>query len=67
MLQISFRPLMAQRGIKERLAFLQKQGLSFYAARHLAGGHMRYFNLGTIEKICVALECTPNDIIFYSP
>lgn len=53
MLQISVRPLMAQRGIKERIAFLQKQGLSFYAARHLAGGHMRYLIWVRLRKFAL--------------
>ena len=65
MLKIIVQPLMALKGIKSPMAFLQEHGFPYYTARHIVEGHLGSFNLRNIEKLCIALECTPNDITFY--
>jgi DNA-binding Xre family transcriptional regulator len=67
MLKISVHPLLHFRGVKPSVKYLQKQGLPYHTARHIFADHMCYFNLSTIEKLCTALHCTPNDLIFYTP
>lgn len=67
MLKISVKPLLQYRGVKPSVKYLQRLGLPYHTARYLFADNMSNFNLSTIEKLCAALSCTPNDLIFYSP
>lgn len=67
MLKLSVMPLLHARGVKNKTAYLQKMGMSYHAARYIVGDHMHSFNLQVVEKICLALDCTPNDLLFFVP
>lgn len=67
MLKLSVKPLLLFRGVKPSVKYLQRLGLSYHTARYILADNMSNFNLATIEKLCTALSCTPNDLIFFSP
>lgn len=67
MLTLSIVPLLNARGIKHKTPYLQSRGFKYHTARYIVGGNMSNFNLSTVEKICLQLECTPNDLLFYTP
>jgi DNA-binding Xre family transcriptional regulator len=66
MLTLSIAPLLHSKGIKHLTPYLQQKGFSYHTARYLVGNKLARFNLDTIEKLCIALECTPNDILYFS-
>ena len=41
----------------------QQTGISINAIYDICNGKTKLIKFDTIEKICIALECTPNDII----
>lgn len=65
MLRLSVRPLLEFRGEKPSVKYLQSLGIPYHTARYLLSDYVTGFNIDTIEKICIALKCTPNDIVFY--
>lgn len=67
MLIYSINKLLVSKGIKYKINFFQKCGFTYNAARNIASDRMGGVHLKTIEKICVALDCTPNDLLTYVP
>lgn len=67
MLQFDATRLFKLRGIKKPYAFLCKQGLSHHIAQRLAAGSVNTLKLGYLETVCMALHCTPNDLMCWTP
>jgi len=67
MLTISVRPLLEFRGVKPSIRYVQSLGFTYGSARYIYSGDMKSMNLQMMEKLCVGLRCTPNDILFYTP
>lgn len=67
MLKYNLQKLFAQRGIKNRQAFLLKAGFNRQTATRIINNKFSALKLSQIEKLCLALHCTPNDIIEYTP
>jgi DNA-binding Xre family transcriptional regulator len=66
MLKLSVTPLLRSKGIKHFTPYLQQKGFSYHTARNIVGNKLASFNLNVIEKLCMVLECTPNDIVHFS-
>jgi len=67
MLQFSIVNYLNYKGIRNRIKFLQNHGFSYNAARHIVSDKMGNLQLKTVERLCLALQCTPNDILTYTP
>jgi DNA-binding Xre family transcriptional regulator len=67
MLTYNFNRIFAQRAIKNKAAFLIKAGFNRQTALRISNNKFRALKLSQLEKICLALHCTPNDIIQYTP
>lgn len=67
MLQFSVGNYLNFKGIRNRIKFLQKHGFTYNSSRHIVSDKMGSIQLKTIEKLCLALQCTPNDILTYTP
>lgn len=67
MLSINLQPIFAARGIERPHGFLVKAGIPSHTAHKLLGKNVRIFRLDHIEIICHALNCTPHDILLYTP
>ena len=67
MLTFNLDTICRARGIKRKYAFLAKAGLTYRVARRLADGDTQSLRTSHIEKLCLALHCTPNDLLQWTP
>lgn len=67
MLHYNLKALFKARDIKEPNRFLVKHGISQNIAHRLTTGQYDKMSLEILEKLCRALNCTPNDIYRFAP
>ncbi|QQS36067.1 MAG: helix-turn-helix transcriptional regulator [Ignavibacteriales bacterium] len=67
MLRYNFKRLFDQRDIKQPLAYLISKGFSRNVASHINSGKFRALTISQVERLCRALNCTPNDLVEYVP
>lgn len=65
MISLYIKEMMISRGIKPQTIVLQRYGVPFNTARRIIEGKAANINLKVLNKICMALRCTPNDILNY--
>jgi DNA-binding Xre family transcriptional regulator len=63
MLSINFHPIFELRGIKKPLAFMVKCGLTYNTAWRFNNGKIDRVDIKHLSNLCVALSCTPNDVL----
>jgi DNA-binding Xre family transcriptional regulator len=61
-LVISILPVIQSRGIKHPTAFLRRLGICPGTATKLLKGEAPQISVNHLTKICVNLNCTPNDL-----
>ena len=59
--------MMRARGIRQPFAYLRNAGLPLGAVRKITNGTYARPPLDHIEKLCLVLQCTPNDILRWLP
>jgi DNA-binding Xre family transcriptional regulator len=62
MLIYNLRRILALRGIDKPHAFLVKNGFAASTASNMLRYYPVVFKVKALEKLCVALNCTPNDL-----
>lgn len=62
MLHFNPRRMMSLRGIDKRFNFLSKNGFGRSAAHQIANSTSLSVKVEHISKLCVLLNCTPNDL-----
>jgi DNA-binding Xre family transcriptional regulator len=62
MLFINLKRLFELRGIDKPYTFLRKNGFVAQTASSWSRGEVGYIRPKQLEKLCVALNCTPNDL-----
>ncbi|NLT51332.1 MAG: helix-turn-helix transcriptional regulator [Ignavibacteria bacterium] len=67
MLQFNFTRIFKARGIDKPFSFLVNSGYSANTATRIANNRVNRFDLADLEKICLLLNCTPNDILEWIP
>jgi len=67
MLKVNILRVCEIRGINKSYTFFKNHGFSPAAATRIAGGYLNSFSLESIEKLCLALNCTPNDLLEWVP
>ena len=67
MLTIDLRPIMKLRGVQFPYKFLVKLGFPAETATNWTNGRVGYIRPSQLEKLCVALNCTPNDLMQWHP
>jgi DNA-binding Xre family transcriptional regulator len=67
MLHINLRKILTDRGIERPIPFLQKIGLARYTAQGMLDDNCKYLGLEHAERICLALKCSPNDLLEWRP
>ena len=67
MLTLDLRRIMADRGIDYPVRYLQKHGISDYIASRLMRGKVASPGADTLEKLCIALNCTPAELFRWEP
>lgn len=67
MLTLDLRPIFKTRGIEKPYTLLVKSGISPQSATKILNSKTRIFRLDHIEIICDKLNCTPNDLLSWTP
>lgn len=63
MLAYNFPRIFKARGIEKPFAYLTSQGFSDSFASKVKRNNVKRLNPGELEKLCVILRCTPNDLL----
>jgi DNA-binding Xre family transcriptional regulator len=67
MLQYNFDRVFNVRGIERPFTFLRKAGFSEQFASRIKNNRVRRLNMAELERICLLLRCTPNDLMEWIP
>jgi DNA-binding Xre family transcriptional regulator len=67
MLQLNLSRLFKARGIDQPYKFLVRNGFVSFTAHKYKNGKVDQIRLDHIEKLCVLLNCTPNDLLEWAP
>jgi DNA-binding Xre family transcriptional regulator len=67
MLEFSIARVCEARGIVKPYRFLTQNGFAPTTATKLAKGDVEYLRLEYIEKLCILLNCQPNDLFEWTP
>ncbi len=67
MLVFNLTNIFQARGITNPAGFLRKNGFSYDSAMRFNSSQMLKPSLRLIEKLCILLNCTPNDILEWIP
>lgn len=62
MLKFNVKKMFALRGIDKMTGFLVKLGMTYPTASKFLKSKSQFVKIKDIEKLCVALNCTPNDL-----
>lgn len=67
MLYLNVGRVMNLRGILKRVAFLYKNGFIRTSAISIANNEVWQIRFSNLEKLCLLLNCTPNDLFQWQP
>ncbi len=67
MLRFNPRRVFRLRGIKNDQTFMQKNGFVRSTASNLLNGYQRHVKDVHVERLCLLLHCTPNDLYDWTP
>lgn len=67
MVRSRIKELMKARGVKAPLAALMKAGISQGVAQKMLNGSKKWISIAHVEKLCILLRCTPNDLYEWVP
>lgn len=67
MLYTNVKRLFKLRGIDKPAKFLQENGFSHHTAYSISSSRFLTLSLKNVEKLCLALSCTPNDLLEWTP
>lgn len=67
MLYINLQKILADRGIERLIPYLRQIGLAHYTAKKMLSTRNKYLSLEHAERICMALNCTPNELLEWRP
>lgn len=67
MLKLNCKKVIDSRGIHDHLGHLQQNGISRHLAHRLIDKVTQRISLEILEKLCIALNCTPNDLLEWTP
>ncbi|MCD6065774.1 MAG: Cro/C1-type DNA-binding domain [Bacteroidetes bacterium] len=67
MLSLNLLPVLRARGVERPFTFLVKAGFPPYTAHNLLSSKTVTFQLRNIEKLCMVLNCTPDELLVWTP
>lgn len=67
MLYLNVKRVMRLRGVDNHYELMMKLGFISSTARKFMNGEMVLIKLEQIEALCLALNCTPNDLLEWKP
>jgi putative transcriptional regulator len=66
-MKIRIKELCEMHGIESAYRLAKESGLNMPTAYRAFADDIKHFTPDTLEKLCKALQCTPNDIFGYAP
>lgn len=67
MLKFNPKNIFLLRGIEKTTAFLVRLGMDYSTASRFLKSKSQFVKIKDIEKLCIALNCTPNDLFEWKP
>jgi hypothetical protein len=67
MLQLDVKRACAEKGVGNPIAFMKGLGFNPWVITDILQKRRVRLDYGQIEKLCVALRCTPNDLFEWHP
>ena len=67
MLKYNFRKIFKARSIDRPFTFLRQAGFSDNFATKVKNNRVSRLNLDLLERLCLRLDCTPNDFMEWTP
>ena len=67
MLKFNVKRMFAARGIERMTGFLVKLGMTYPRASRFLKAQSGLVKIKDIERLCIALNCTPNDLFEWLP
>lgn len=67
MLALNLKRVLRLRGIENQRSFLLELDFAPATARRFLNGEVWRIELEDLEKVCLALKCTPNDLLEWQP
>lgn len=67
MLRYDLKRVMRARGKLRYFHFLRQHGFGSNTASRLLNAHVRNINVDQVERLCLILDCTPNDLLEWEP
>ena len=65
MLRFELQSLMESREVHQPLNFLVKAGFNYHTAHRLLNTNPRSIRMDHVEQLCIALNCTPDDLLVW--
>ncbi len=63
MIKYNFNRVFKARGIEKPFSYLAKAGFSQKFATKIKNDRVARLNMNVLEKLCILLRCTPNDLL----
>lgn len=67
MIHYNFERILKARGVERTFSYLRQAGFSDNFATKIKRNKVARLNLREIERLCVLLRCTPNDLYEWTP
>ncbi len=67
MLKFNPNNILSLRGVEKTTALLVKLGMKYSRASRFLNSKSKAVNIEDIERLCIALNCTPNDLFEWTP
>lgn len=67
MLKFNFPRIFKARGVDRPFAYLKDNGFSDSFASRIVHNRVERLNLTDVERICTVFQCTPNDLLEWTP
>ena len=66
MLQLQIENVIKQRGVSDPIKFLVQQGFTYHTAHRLINNRVDSVSFVNLERLCIILNCTINDLFLWS-
>ena len=67
MIRFNFTRVFVARGIERPYSFLRKAGISGSFSSRISKNEVARMNVSNLERLCMILHCTPNDLLEWTP
>ena len=67
MLKLDLARVMETKGIQNPLRFLTKAGFTYHTAGRMLRNQITKLDYGYLENLCILFNCTPNDLLSWTP